>query len=321
MDISSAYSKISLLEENIKKVIRGKDDAIRLSVATLLAKGHLLIEDVPGVGKTTLAHSLAKSIEATFQRIQFTSDLMPSDVIGVTIFDQNTGDFEFRHGPIFANVVLADEINRATPKTQSALLEAMNEGQVSVDNLTYILPSPFFLIATQNPVDYAGTFSLPESQLDRFLMRIRIGYPDSATESEIINSKRSTLLPESLSPVLCSTELTEIQSIVETVRVEEDLSKYILDIVSATRDRKSIALGVSPRGAMSFFKAAQALAITLGRDYCTPDDIKSVAVPSLAHRIVPYDYTEADGRADGTGEGRACEALIEEILEETSVPV
>ncbi|MBI5598126.1 MAG: MoxR family ATPase [Deltaproteobacteria bacterium] len=306
--------KIRALKENLGKVILGKADIIDLAIATLLARGHLLVEDVPGVGKTTLAHGLARSIAATFKRIQFTSDLMPSDVIGVTIYNEAAGGFEFRHGPVFANVVLADEINRATPKTQSALLEAMSEGQVSVENVTYRLPRPFILLATQNPVEYAGTFPLPESQLDRFAMSIKIGYPDEETEKAIIGKRPFELTPERLSPVVSALDVTAMQEAVEEVKVEEDLLNYIVKIATGTRTNKAIKLGVSPRGTMALHRAAQAMALVYGRDYCIPDDIKKVAVPVLAHRIIPAGYS--------TGETfEEPHTLIEEVIEGINVPI
>ncbi len=314
MEAQEVFDKIKALKQNLEKVIRGKSDIIELSITTLLARGHLLIEDVPGVGKTTLAHGLARSIDASFQRIQFTSDLMPSDVIGVNIYNEVTKGFEFKHGPIFANVVLADEINRATPKTQSALLEAMNEGQVSVDNVTYPLPKPFVLLATQNPVEYSGTFPLPESQLDRFMLAIRIGYPDEEVEKEIARSITTACMPEGLEPVITSNEVITMQEAAEGVKVDEDLLGYIVKITQTTRDHKAIKLGVSPRGTIAFYKASQAMALVHGRDYCTPDDIKKVAVPVLAHRIIPAQYSMEHSLQDPAD-------IIEEVLEGLSVPI
>ncbi|MBI5560310.1 MAG: AAA family ATPase [Deltaproteobacteria bacterium] len=314
MEAKEVCEKINAVRKNIEKVILGKAGIIELAVATLLTKGHLLIEDVPGVGKTTLAHALARSIDATFRRIQFTSDLMPSDVIGVTIYNEASREFEFRHGPIFANVVLADEINRATPKTQSALLEAMNERQVSVENITYELPRPFILLATQNPHEYTGTFPLPESQLDRFTMSIKIGYPAKEFEREIIRSYPQELTAHSLSPVVTSAEVLAMQEAVEGVRVDEDLLNYIVKIAGSTRGHKSIKLGVSPRGTMALARAAQAIALAGGRDYCIPDDIKKVAVAVLAHRIIPAGYG-----ADETSEDAS--RIIEEVVKGVNVPI
>ncbi len=311
MDARAIKEKVDAVTGNIEKVVRGKRGVVELACASLFVGGHLLIEDVPGVGKTTLAHSLARSVDATFRRIQFTSDLMPSDVIGVTIYNEITGDFEFRHGPIFANIVLADEINRATPKTQSALLEAMNERQVSVDNITYPLPEPFMLIATQNPVEYTGTFMLPESQLDRFTLSVSIGYPAEEVEKEIVSSPPSALMPESLEPAITVDELLSIQRATERVSVEEELLDYIIRMVKKTREHDSLRLGVSPRGARAFYRCAQAMALMRGRGWCTPDDIKAVALPSLAHRVIPREY---DQRENST-------LIIQEIVESTTVPV
>ena len=316
MEDREVYEKTKKLQTNLARVIRGKPAIIDLAITALLARGHLLIEDVPGVGKTTLAHGLARSINCTFQRIQFTSDLLPSDVIGMTVYNQSAHTFEFRPGPIFANIVLADEINRTTPKTQSALLEAMNDRQVSIDKITYSLPVPFMLLATQNPLEYAGTFPLPESQLDRFTMSIRIGYPDLADERDIVKSISSAKVLQTLEPVITAEELGLMQDAVERVTVEEDLVGYILAIAKATRSHKSIRLGVSPRATTTFYRAVQAFAVIHGRNYCTPDDIKALAVPSFAHRIIPLDQRH---RAAEGAEGNA--AIIEEILATIDVPV
>lgn len=311
----NAFQKIKSLKENLGKVIRGKPGIIDLAITALLSKGHLLIEDVPGVGKTTLAHGLARSINCSFQRIQFTSDLLPSDVIGVTVYNQALNAFEFREGPLFANVVLADEINRATPKTQSALLEAMNDRQVSVDRNTYRLPKPFMLLATQNPIEFSGTFPLPESQLDRFTMCIRIGYPDESHEREIITrSASSASAVEGLSPVLTTDDVERMQTLVEKVKVDEDLVGYIMAIANATRNHRSIRLGVSPRATMTLYKAAQARALISGRDYCIPDDVKVLSVPVFAHRLITVEH----GVDEGT---EASTAVIEEILSSIAVPV
>ncbi len=313
-DLRELYNRIEALRSNLEKVIRGKREVIDLTITTLLTRGHLLIEDVPGVGKTTLAHGLARSINCTFQRIQFTSDLLPSDVVGVTIYNQSNQTFEFRPGPIFANIVLADEINRTTPRTQSALLEAMNERQVSVDKHTYTLPEPFMILATQNPLEHSGTYPLPESQLDRFTMSIKIGYPDEAHERDIIQSSPDALMPENLDPVISTADVLAAQEAVEKVKVEDDLVSYILAIANETRRRKSIKLGVSPRGTMALYRAAQALALVHGRDYCIPDDIKHLAVPVLSHRLILARYGPEEGNENG-------EMVIEEILEETMVPI
>src|SRR5512136_595701 len=243
--------KIQALQDNIERVIIGKPEVIRLAIIALLAEGHLLIEDVPGVGKTTLAHALAKSIDCAFQRIQFTSDMLPSDIIGVSVFNQQRTEFEFRRGPIFANIILADEINRTTPKTQSSLLEAMAEGKISVDSNTYPLPEPFMVVATQNPIEYHGTYPLPESQLDRFLMRIRMGYPEAGAEKEILRRHDNSAHPDELVPVLATDDVLEIQAVVGGVRMEESLLDYIMSIVDATRRSEFLVIGVSPRGSLA----------------------------------------------------------------------
>jgi MoxR-like ATPase len=312
----SSFSLIKTLQANIGQAIKGKDEIIELAVTALLARGHLLIEDVPGVGKTTLAQALARSLSCTFRRVQFTSDLLPSDIIGVTIFNQQTQAFEFKQGPLFANIVLADEINRTTPKTQSSLLEAMNETQVSVDNHTYPLPRPFMVVATQNPMEYHGTYPLPESQLDRFLMRIRIGYPDEAHEREIVTRSQSVHPVSMLHPVLTVDELIELQESIDRVRMDESLVDYLLAIVWATRRTDQFQLGASPRGALSLHRAAQAHALVQGRDYCLPDDIKQLAVPVLAHRMVVFSRAEL-----GPSNDHEAERVMEELLSVIPVPL
>jgi len=307
--------EITRLQANIEQVLVGKPEVIRLAVVALLARGHLLIEDVPGVGKTTLAQALARSLGLTFQRIQFTSDLLPSDILGVSIFDPRTAEFEFKPGPIFAHIILADEINRTTPKTQSCLLEAMNEAQVSLDHHTHPLPRPFMVLATQNPLEYQGTHPLPESQMDRFLLRIRIGYPEEAHEREILRGRGASPGLEHLAPVLTGEAVLALQAQVEGVRVEESLLEYVLAIVHATREHPALALGVSPRGALGLLRAARALALVAGRGYCLPDDVKQLAVPALAHRVIPRARWEPG--LDGRGEP---EGIIREILAETPVP-
>ncbi len=314
MEHKEAHERIKSLKANLSRVIKGKDEALDLTIAALISEGHLIIEDVPGVGKTTLAHGLAKSIACSFQRIQFTSDLLPSDVIGVTVYNQAEHAFEFRKGPLFANIVLADEINRASPKTQSALLEAMNDRQVSVDKLTYALPEPFMLLATQNPLEFSGTFPLPESQLDRFTMCIRIGYPDEADERRIIQSAPSAVVIKDLSPALNAADVLKMQSLAGTVRVDGDLVSYMLSIASKTRSHKGIRLGVSPRGTMTLYKTAQAFALVNNRDYVTPDDIKALAVPVFAHRVI----LESEGVREDTA---SASLFIEEILSQTAVPI
>jgi MoxR-like ATPase len=307
--------KLTELEASVASVIRGKPEAIRSAIVCLLARGHLLIEDVPGVGKTTLAQALARSVSCSFHRLQFTSDMLPSDVLGVTIYNAHTEAFEFKPGPIFTNFLLADEINRTTPKTQSALLEAMNETQVTIDGLPHALAQPFMVIATQNPVEHHGTYPLPESQLDRFLMRLRIGYPNSAAEREILRNSGDRL-PGAAVPALVAEEVLQLQDLVRSVRVDEALLDYMLAIVERTRNHESLALGVSPRGSQALFRAAQSLALVEGRDFLVPDDIKRLAVPIFAHRVVVNTRTTlAPRRAD------TAERIIEEILTQVEVPL
>jgi MoxR-like ATPase len=282
----AGLSAIARLEDNVARVVRGKGEVIRLAVVSLLAGGHVLIEDVPGVGKTTLAQALARSLGLSFQRIQFTSDLLPSDILGVSIFNQKTQQFEFVAGPIFANVVLADEINRATPKTQSALLEAMSEGRVSIERTRYLLPDPFQVIATQNPLEHQGTFPLPESQLDRFLMSLRIGYPPPEEERDLLLSGGVERILEGLAPVLSRDELVALQRESASVTVSQKLAGYVLELAEATRAGGEFLLGVSTRGAQNLYRAAQALALCEGRRFVVPDDVQRLAVSVLAHRVV-----------------------------------
>jgi len=304
------------LQRAIGTVIKGKDEAIQQAIIALLARGHLLIEDVPGVGKTTLAQALARSFHCSFQRIQFTSDLLPSDVIGISVFNQMTQEFEFKPGPIFANVVLADEINRTTPKTQSALLEAMNEAQVTVDNRTHPLPQPFLVLATQNPIEHHGTYPLPESQMDRFLLRIRMGYPSRESEKEILRNASGGQGADSLQPVLGAEDVLAMQEAVRRVRVEESLLDYALEIVERTRQTEQLLLGVSPRGAVMLQRAAQARAFVEGRDYCLPDDFKQLIVPVFAHRVVVNTrYVSTQKKS------QQAEAILREITEGTRVPL
>ena len=307
---------LSRLQKSIQSVIRGKDEIVRLALVSLFARGHLLIEDVPGVGKTTLAHSLARSFNCAFQRVQFTSDMLPSDVIGISIFSQQTERFEFRPGPVFANIVLADEINRTTPKTQSALLEAMNENQVTVDNRTYPLPQPFMVIATQNPIEHHGTYPLPESQLDRFLMRLKMGYPAAASEKEILRNFSDSDPLARVEPVMSAAEVVEIQQSVRRVSVDDHLLNYTLAIVEKTRQHEYLSLGVSPRGSMMLYRAAQALALVEGRNYCIPDDFKRLALPVLAHRcVISSRYVSTLKKGD------QAEAILREIIDTTPVPL
>jgi MoxR-like ATPase len=314
-ELPSHSLKLAELEASLGAILRGKPDVVRLSIVCLLARGHLLIEDVPGVGKTTLAQALARSVSCSFHRLQFTSDMLPSDVLGVTIYNAHSETFEFKPGPIFSNFLLADEINRTTPKTQSALLEAMNENQVTIDGQSHTLPRPFMVIATQNPVEHHGTYPLPESQLDRFLMRLRIGYPDSASERLILRDS-DPRLPDKAVPTLSPEEMIRLQDTVHRVRVEESLVDYMLAIVDRTRNHESLVLGVSPRAAQALFRAVQALALVEGREFAVPDDIKRLAVPTFAHRVVINTRTTLVPRRADTAE-----RIIEEILSRVDVPL
>jgi MoxR-like ATPase len=311
-DPLAAAEPIQRLEENVGRVLRGKPEVIRLAVVSLLASGHVLIEDVPGVGKTSLAHALARSLGLSFQRIQFTSDLLPSDILGVSIFNQKSQQFEFVPGPIFANVVLADEINRATPKTQSALLEAMSEGQVTVERKRFLLPQPFLVIATQNPLEHQGTFPLPESQLDRFLMSLQIGYPPLEAERELLLSGGVQGILDELQSVLDRDELLAIQAAAQRVNVSTKLASYMLDIAEATRQGGEFLLGVSTRGAQGLYRAVQALALCEGRRFAVPDDVQRLAVPVLAHRIV---LSRGGGGAEST------RTALERIVASRPVPL
>jgi MoxR-like ATPase len=313
---SAVSHRAAQLETALRKVIRGKDDILRLAVVSLIARGHLLIEGVPGVGKTTLGQALARALDCTFQRVQFTSDMLPSDVLGISIYSAVEQQFEFKRGPVFTNVLLADEINRTTPKTQSALLEAMNESQVTVDAHSYPLPQPFLVIATQNPVEHHGTYPLPESQLDRFLMRVRMGYPDSNAEREILRSEAGTTKLEAMQPVLSGADVLEMQHAVTQVRVDESLVSYALSIVRKTRESEQFSLGVSPRGSQMLYRAAQAMAFLDGRSFCTPEDIKPLVVPVFAHRVVVNGlYSSTLKKSD------QAEQVIQEIVDSTPVPV
>ncbi len=313
---SEAVEKIEKLQAAIETVIKGKPEAVRLAIVTLVAGGHLLVEDVPGVGKTTLAHALARALDCSFQRIQFTSDLLPSDVIGLSVYNQHLGVFDWKPGPVFANVVLADEINRTTPKTQSALLEAMAERQVTVEGVTHLLPAPFIVLATQNPIEHHGTYPLPESQLDRFMLRLRIGYPDLKNETQILRDRETSDPLADLVPVMTGGEVVELQRSVSTVVVDDALVQYLMSIVAATRDSEMLDLGVSPRGTLALFRAAQALALTEERSYCIPDDIKRLVLPIFAHRIlVSSRFASALGRSE------EAEAVLREIMKSVSVPL
>jgi MoxR-like ATPase len=310
-----ALPKLAELEAALASSIRGKGEVLRLSLVCLLARGHLLIEDVPGVGKTTLAQALARSVHCNFHRLQFTSDMLPSDVVGVTIYNAHSQAFEFKPGPVFTNFLLADEINRTTPKTQSALLEAMNERQVTIDGRSYPLPEPFLVMATQNPVEHHGTYPLPESQLDRFLMRLRIGYPDAASERLILRNSMAAQ-QVATTPVLTSQEVTELQSYVSRIAVDETLVDYMLAIVEKTRAHDSLSLGVSPRGAQALFRATQALALAEGRDYAIPDDVKRLVVPVFAHRVVINTRLALTQRTADLSD-----RILEEILTHVDVPL
>jgi MoxR-like ATPase len=312
--MGGATEIIRRLEENVGRALVGKPEVVRLAVIGLVARGHLLIEDVPGVGKTTLAAALARSIGASFQRIQFTSDMLPSDVLGVSVWEPKGGEFVFKPGPLFTNIVLADEINRTTPKTQSALLEAMNEAQVSLDHSTYPLPRPFMVLATQNPREYEGTFPLPESQLDRFLLRIRIGYPEAADEKAVLRGD-AVPPPAGLTAVVEADEVLGLQEVAERVRAEESVLDYLVALVTATRRSPLLALGVSPRGSLALLRAARARALADGRDYLLPDDIKDLAVSALAHRVMVK--SSLSGSAAG---GMDAEAAVAAILQDVPVP-
>ena len=306
---------VQRLVETVETVIRGKTDVVRRAVTALLARGHILLEDVPGVGKTTLAASLARALGGTFRRIQFTSDLLPSDIVGVSIFNQRTSEFEFKPGPIFANVVLADEINRTTPRTQSCLLEAMNAGHVSVDGQTFGLGPPFLVMATQNPLEFHGTYPLPESQLDRFLMRLKLGYPEARYEREILTRPGGTEPSELIEPILGSEDVVVLQQACDRVRVEDSVLDYLMEIIHETRTSQLLGLGVSPRGAQALLRAARARAVVEGRPYCVPDDVKSLSLPVLAHRV------QVTGRQDGLASTREeAERVIRDILEKIPVP-
>ena len=304
--------KVTALRSAISQTIKGKEQIIELAVVALLAEGHLLIEDVPGVGKTTLGQSLASALDCTFHRIQFTSDLLPSDVLGVAIFNPRLNEFEFKHGPIFANVVLADEINRTTPKTQSALLEAMNEIQVTIENVTYALPRPFMVLATQNPSEHHGTYPLPESQLDRFLMRIEVGYPNMAAEKEILKRYTNGSTHNKVRPVLAPSEVLLLQEESRKIRMQDPVMDYMLQLVNRTRKHPDIELGISPRGTLALFRATQALAMIESRGFVLPDDVKRLVYPVFAHRLV---IARSGGRAKSDAR-----AVLKEILEQVPVP-
>jgi MoxR-like ATPase len=304
---------VAQLETNMTQVVLGKTGVVRYCIVALLAGEHVLLEDVPGVGKTLVGKALAKSVAATFSRIQFTPDLLPSDILGTSIYDTNTHEFRFVPGPIFANIVLADEINRTTPRTQSALLEAMSEGQVSADSQTHPLPRPFMVIATQNPVEFEGTYPLPESQLDRFLMRVSIGYPERQDELEILASHRGGEPVDHLTPALNCAQVTHLQKAVRQVQVDASLADYLLEIVEATRECNELHVGASTRGALCLYRAAQSLALVENRRFVVPDDIKRLAVPVLAHRVIPKGYLHG-------GQRQAVESLVQRLIDDVPVP-
>jgi MoxR-like ATPase len=311
-----SVSAAAKLEGALRSIIRGKDEVVRLAVVSVLARGHLLIEGVPGVGKTTLGHALARAINCTFNRVQFTSDMLPSDVLGISIYSSLEQKFEFRPGPVFTNVLLADEINRTTPKTQSALLESMSENQVTVDGQSHPLPQPFIVIATQNPVEHHGTYPLPESQMDRFIMRVKMGYPESASEREILRATAGAARLDDMTAVVSGKEVLAMQNAVEQVRVDDSLLDYALAIVKKTRQSDYFSLGVSPRGSLMLFRAAQALAFLEGRNFATPQDFKSLTVPVFAHRVV------VDARYSSTlKKTEQADKLLAEIVETVNVPV
>ena len=308
-----AVALIRRLEENIARVVFGKREVVRLCVVALLAGEHVLLEDVPGVGKTLVGKALARSVSGEFRRIQFTPDLLPADITGSSIYHAKDQEFVFSPGPVFANVVLADEINRTTPRTQSALLEAMSERQVSVDGQTYPLPQPFMVIATQNPLEFEGTYPLPESQLDRFLLRISVGYPERTQEIEVLTSHREGEPVDTLGAALRTEDVCTIQQAVRKVGVDEAISHYVLDIAQATRESDDLHVGLSIRGALALYRASQAWALSEGRDYVIPDDPKHLAVPVLAHRVIPKGYLHG-------GQREAIEALIQRLVDEVPTP-
>lgn len=313
---SSIGSRALALENSLRTIIRGNDDVIRLALVAVLAQGHLLIEGVPGVGKTTLAHALARALDCTFQRIQFTSDMLPTDVLGITVYSALEQQFEFKRGPVFTNVLLADEINRTTPKTQSALLEAMNEGQVTVEGQSHPLPRPFLVIATQNPIEHHGTYPLPESQLDRFLLRVRMGYPQPANEREILRAEAGAVRLDEVRPVASGTDILNMQDEITRVKVDDSLVDYALEIVRRTRESDSLSLGVSPRGSLMLYRAAQAMAYLDGRMFTTPEDFKSLAVAAFSHRVVVNArYSSTLKRSE------QAETIIRDIVQTVPVPV
>ena len=312
--VNQAREGLNRLTQQLNTVVVGKPEPIRMALVALLSEGHVLIEDVPGVGKTLLARAISISIDTPFRRIQFTPDLLPSDILGSSIYSSATSEFLFKPGPIFSNVILADEINRTTPRTQSALLEAMSDGQVSIEGTTHILAKPFFVMATQNPFEFEGTYILPESQLDRFMLRIKMGYPARSEERRILTMHRTGSPVEQLMPVVTAEEIMTMQQLVRQVRVDDSVADYLLEIVRATRESDDLRVGVSTRGALTLYRAAQGLAYISGRDFVVPDDIKSLVSPILAHRIVGKSFLNA-------GEFGAAEAILRDIVDRIEVPV
>ncbi|WLD10189.1 AAA family ATPase [Planctellipticum variicoloris] len=311
--MSDAHSLIAALERNISSAVLGKPEPIQLTLVALLAEGHILVEDVPGVGKTSLAKSIARSINCDFKRLQFTPDMLPSDILGSSVYLPNLGDFEFRRGPIFTHVLLADEINRTTPRTQSALLEAMSEGQVSIEGQTHQLEAPFFVLATQNPFEYEGTYPLPENQLDRFMLCVELGYPARDVERAVLTQHRSGEPVDKLQPVISLEQLRGLQQQAREVRVDDSINDYLLDIVAATRSHEQLQLGVSTRGALTLYRACQSLALILGRNFVVPDDVKRLAVPVLAHRVVCRGVLRE-------GQRQRAQLAIRQILGKIPVP-
>src|SRR5436305_9950149 len=313
---SSTVARAVALEQAVRTIIRGNDEVIRLALVAILARGHLLIEGVPGVGKTTLAHSLARARDCLFQRLQFTSDMLPTDVLGISVYSSIEQQFEFKPGPVFTNVLLADEINRTTPKTQSALLEAMNEGQVTLDGQSHPLPQPFLVIATQNPVEHHGTYPLPESQLDRFLLRVRMGYPQGNNEREIPRSEAGAARLDSVKPVATGADIIAMQDEVTQVKVDDSLVDYALEIVKKTREIETLSLGVSPRGSLMLYRAAQAMAYLEGRRFATPADFKQLVVPVFSHRVVVNARYSSTLKKSDQGDN-----ILRDIIQSVPVPV
>jgi MoxR-like ATPase len=313
---SSISSRATAIEQSLRSIIRGNDEVVRLALVSVLARGHLLIEGVPGVGKTTLAHALARALDCNFQRIQFTSDMLPSDVLGISMYSAADQEFEFKPGPVFTNILLADEINRTTPKTQSALLEAMNEGQVTMDGHSHPLPQPFLVVATQNPVEHHGTYPLPESQLDRFLLRVRMGYPVAANEREILRSEAGAARLDDVKPVASGADILAMQDEVTRIKVDDSLVDYALEIVKRTRESEILTLGVSPRGSLMLYRAAQAMAYLDGRNFATPADFKALAISVFSHRVaVNVRYSSSLKKS------HQAETILHDILQTVPVPV